>query len=191
MPTTSGDDAKTWRLANQSQGINHRTRNSVKAATPEITIDASGVSVDGETLETAVERLRRNEKAIAMQLDANLARLRTLTGDDTPEAKTEVDKLQASITQLRREQTAVIKALGDSEDKVVKLQKARGKLIDLDEAKAFVNGALLPLLMEIKKLPDSARSDEERAFLVKLTEMLLTKAREAAADHVTRSEQAE
>jgi hypothetical protein len=191
MPTGSVEAAKSWRLAHQTQGINHRVNNSVKVAPAEFTVDLAAVAVDGETFETALERLRRNEKAIGLQLDANLAKIRQLSGDDSPEAKAESDKLQASLAQLRREQTNVIKALADAESKLIKIQKEREKLIDLDEAKALINGAMLPLLLEIKKLPDAARNDTERALLVSLTEGLLNKARESAAEYVARSEEAE
>jgi len=61
---------------------------------------------------------------------------------------------------LQRDYINAVKALSDSEIRVMRLQQKRGELITINEAKAMITKILTPILVELRKLIDQARDDD-------------------------------
>lgn len=182
MPNTSIAAAREWMEAHRP---NVGLRETV--AVEELKLPLV-VLPENEEPEQVVKRLRLAERTIAGHIDAWLNR-------GLPDAMAERDKAKGKalieverkisiihhkIEQLRREQRMAVSALLNAEADVVKLERARGKLITIDEAKDLVSKSILPICIAIRKIPESATSDEERKRFAAIAEALLAVLRDAA-----------
>ena len=132
------------------------------------------MDADGETLEESIERLRQIEKNLGVAVQQAAA-----------------DGYSAELRQLQRDHINAVKALSDAEIRVMRLQQKRGELITVDEAKAMITKTLAPILVELRKLVDQARDDTEKVLLSAITERMLAKIRESAAEYVVCAEETE
>lgn len=147
---------------------------------------------EDEDPQAVVQRLRTAEKTIAGSINAwvdvalpeALAERSKAKGKALIEAERKVTIINHKIEVLRREQRQAVSALLDAEGDVVKLERARGKLLTLDEAKEMATKCLLPIAIEIRKLPDMAESDRERSRLAAKAESLLAIIRQALSAHM-------
>ena len=106
------------------------------------------MEADGEALEESIERLRQIEKSLGVAVQ-----------------KAAAEGYSAELRQLQRDHINAVKALSDSEIRVVRLQQKRGELITVDEAKAMITKTLTPILVELRKLVDQARDDAFKSLL--------------------------
>jgi len=191
MPTNSVKAAKEWQAAHcPHAGIRTGNQGATKQATRGATKEATKggnktgnqtvelqvplVDADGETLEESIERLRQIEKSLGVAVQQAAA-----------------DGYSAELRQLQRDHINAVKALSDSEIRVMRLQQKRGELITVDEAKAMITKTLAPILVELRKLADQARDEAEKVFLSAIAERMLAKIRESAAEYVVCTEKTE
>jgi len=189
MPTNSVKAAKEWQAAHcPHAGIRTGNQGATKQATREATkggnktgnqtaefqLQVPLVDADGETLEESIERLRQIEKSLGVAVQKAAAE------GHSPE-----------LRQLQRDHINAVKALSDSEIRVMRLQQKRGELITVDEAKAMITKTLTPILVELRKLVDQARDDAEKVLLSAITERMLAKIRESVVEYVMCAEEAE
>jgi len=66
---------------------------------------------------------------------------------------------------VQRDHINAVKALSDSEIRVMRLQQKRGQLITIDEAKAMITKTLTPILVELRKLVDQTRDDTFKSLI--------------------------
>ena len=186
MPNVSISAAKEWVAANKPK-IGQRTQPTHE----ELTMPLVSLPED-EDPQAVVQRLRTAEKTIAGSINAwvdvalpeALAERSKAKGKALIEAERKVTIINHKIEVLRREQRQAVSALLDAEGDVVKLERARGKLLTLDEAKEMATKCLLPIAIEIRKLPDMAESDRERSRLAAKAESLLAIIRQALSAHM-------
>jgi hypothetical protein len=139
-----------------------------------------------------VARLRLSEKwisgEIASWIDVALPQMIAERDQAKGKALAEIDCkisiINHKLERLRREQRAAVSALLSAEGDIVKLEKSRGALISLDAAKDLVSQALLPVIIAIKRMPESAEDVRERARLSALAEALLSTLRDSAHEVV-------
>ena len=122
MPTNSVKAAKEWQAAHcPNAGIRTGNQGATKQATRGATKEATKggnktgnqtvelqvplVDADGETLEESIERLRQIEKSLGVAVQQAAA-----------------DGYSAELRQLQRDHINAVKALSDSEIRVMRLQ---------------------------------------------------------------------
>jgi len=171
MPTASLSAAQSW--------VDARSR-----SVPVEGIDAVPVAVDNDESPYAVrDRLRSAERMIASEiagLDKALKEVRR-QGDEA-----RAYQLAQTLRSARREHREASDAALKAEGRVISLEKTRGTLISFGEAQDYVSRVLNPVLIWMRRLADSARSDEEKALLKQLREAGLAVVR-TAADATTKS----
>ena len=99
-------------------------------------------------------------------------------------AERKIAAVHHRIAGLRVEQRRVIASLVSTEEAIVKMERARGKLIDLDAAKYLITRSILPLTIAIRRIPDSGRDDDEKARLQAISEALLAEIRRGADEAI-------
>lgn len=82
-------------------------------------------------------------------------------------------KLAQVLKSTRNEHRLQSDALLKAEARVILLEKNRGALVELDAAKQLITKVLSPLLIFVRKLPDSAESEGERVKLAFISEAAL------------------
>lgn len=115
-------------------------------------------------LEDTIPRLRRLEKATALALE------RAIKDDN-----------HVAAVSLRREHCTALRTLYASEEKLLKIDEAKGKLIRLDRALAMIDEALKEPVIMLRQLPDLARSPEEKSRLEVFLHAILGAMRDGAA----------
>jgi hypothetical protein len=190
MPNTSVEGAREWASTNRP----HRgppTPQQEALESPTIVLP------EDEDAYATVRRLRLAEREIAGAIEGwctislpkvTEERNAAKTAKAVLEAERRITQVQNKIEGLRKEQRVAIKALLEAEQHLVKLEKARGKLVTLDEAKDLITKSLTPVLIAIRKLPDSAQSQEERSRFAAIAESLLSVIRESATAAVSKTE---
>ena len=172
MPNSTIAAAREWVTSNKPH-IGKRQASLQE----EITVTA-GCSSGNEDPYAVVQRLRSAEKTIAGHIDAwvNTALPQAIAERDKAkgkallEAERKISVINHKVEHLRREQRQAVSALFDAEGDVVKLEKARGKLITLDEAKDLISKSLVPVCIALRKLPEAATSEDERQRLSAIAE---------------------
>jgi hypothetical protein len=186
MPNTSIAAAREWVAANKPRVGRRQVTGNEELVMPLVSLP------ENEDPQAVVQRLRTAEKTIAGSINAwvdialpqALAEREKAKGKALIEAERKVTIINHKIEVLRREQRQAVSALLDAEGDVVKLERARGKLVTLDEAKEMSTKNLLPLIIEIRKLPDMAESERERSRLAAKAEALLAILRQSLTSHV-------
>ena len=90
--------------------------------------------------------------------------------------------IQGKIEFLRREHRNASKALLNAERQVVELERERGRLIAVDAYKDKITKVLAPILIEIRKLPDTAENEEQKVKFAAVATRLLAIVRESAQE---------
>jgi hypothetical protein len=147
---------------------------------------------ENEDLYAILSRLRQVERSIAAQISGwvdialpeVMAERAKLSGKAVALLDRKTGIINNRVERLRKEQRATIASIIATENAVVKLEKNRGKLIEMDAAKDLVSNALMPIVVEIRRLPQKAESDHERIRLSAIAESLLAVARDAAHEYV-------
>jgi hypothetical protein len=183
MPNSTIAAAEEWMRANKPHVGKKTTPLSEEIKLP---------LPDNEDPQEVVKRLRLAERTIAAHISGwiDIALPEAIKERDKAkgralvEAERKVAIINHKIEVLRKEQRQAVSALLDAESAVVKLERARGRQIDLDEAKDLSTKLILPLVIEIRKLPDMAESERERTRLAAKAESLLAIMRQAGIAHV-------
>ena len=68
-----------------------------------------------------------------------------------------------------------------AEKRIVELEKVRGSLVTLDVAKDLITRSMAPMAAWLKRLANSARTEDEKKLLTQLGEDGLALIRDAAA----------
>lgn len=186
MPNTSIEAAREWMRANKPH-IGKRVQPTVEELKEPLI-----VLPDEEDPIEVVKRLRLAERTIAGHIDAWLNRALPeaiaerdrAKGKALVEAERKINIINHKVETLRKEQRQAVSALLTAEKIVVGLERARGRHIDLDEAKDLATRLILPIAIEIRKLPDMGENERERSRLAAKAEALLSMMRQAAYDHV-------
>jgi hypothetical protein len=176
MPTDSIESAKQWLDKNQKRG---KPGVRSKAPKPAATVL---INDGNSTLEDAVQRLQGNERAVSEAINETTAAL-LLTSD--PKQGT---ILSNQLSDLRKEQKQVVTALAKSENDLVKLQRTRGQLISIDEAKSLISKCLASAVTGLKKFPQSGANPEEQARLSKIADGVLAEIFRTAQEHIAEKE---
>jgi hypothetical protein len=183
MPNGTIAAAREWMEANKPVTAHRRT------STPTEDLKQPLVALPDEDPTEVVKRLRLAERTIAAGLtgwidialpEAIKERDEARPGKAQDEAERKITVIHYKIEALRKEQRAAVSALFKAEQDAVKLDRARGKLITIDEAKDLASKLLLPSIIAIRKLPDAATDENERNKFSAIAEMLLSGMREAA-----------
>ena len=98
------------------------------------------------------------------------------------ESERTLSLIQGKIEFLRREHRDASKALLNAERQVVDLERERGRLISVDAYKDKVTKVLAPILIEIRKLPDTAENEEQKVKFAAVATRLLAIVRESAQE---------
>lgn len=191
MPNSSVDAAVAW--AEQYKPGRHRRQTGPPSE--ELTFSVVEVPA-AENLYELLSRLRKTEQSIAGQLagaiditlPAVLAERDKARGPALTVAERKVAACHHRIAGLRVEQRRVIASLVSTEESIVKLEKHRGQLIDLDAARDLISAAILPIVIVIRRLPDSAVNETERVRLRAISEMLLSELRANANEALPHTE---
>lgn len=186
MPNTSIEDARNWMNANKS-----RTPHNLKKIESELQRPLVEIPLEGDDLEVSVKRLRLAERTIYAEIEAWLRLLGELEASRARASDGNLSDLDRKITVvhhkievLRREQRQAVTILLDAEAAVVRLGKARGSLISLDDAKDMLTKEWLPIIVEIRRLPEMAENDRERQRLSAKSEAMLGMMRQTFIDFV-------
>ena len=185
-PNTSVTAARAWMENNKPRIGRHQAPLQDELPRPPIVLPSE------EDPYALVQRLRDSEKAISGEIDGWLSV--TLPGLVAERDKAKGKVLIATerkiaivnhrISALRKEQRTAIAALLAAERDIVKLEYSRGKLISLDSARDLVSSAILPIIIAVRRMPESGEDDREKTRLRALSESLLAVAREAAREFV-------
>lgn len=186
MPNSSLAAAREWVAANKPRIGLRSLPTHEELAMPLVALPENEDPVE------VVKRLRLAERTIAGNINAWLdvalpeaiKERAKAKGKALTEAERKVTIINHKIEVLRREQRQAVSALLDAEGDVVKLERARGKLLTLDEAKDLATKYILPVVIEIRRLPDMAESERERTRLSAKAEALLAIMRQAGIAHV-------
>jgi len=171
-PNTSVTAARAWMENNKPRIGRHQAPLQDELPRPPIVLPSE------EDPYALVQRLRDSEKAISGEID-DKAKGKVLI---TTERKIAI--VNHRISALRKEQRTAIAALLAAERDIVKLEYSRGKLISLDSARDLVSSAILPIIIAVRRMPESGEDDREKTRLRALSESLLAVAREAAREFV-------
>lgn len=133
-------------------------------------VDLYGTEIGAEQLEDTIPRLRRLEKATALALERAI----------------KADNVTAAVA-LRREHCTALKTLYGAEEKLIKIQQTRGKLVSIERALSMINEALRAPVLLLRRLPDLARTPEERPRLEAFLNGVLNEMKMGAADGLKRS----
>jgi hypothetical protein len=163
MPTTSAQEAREWRIRCLRVRKKHDT--AVSPDSPPAWAPVQVAELGPEQLEDTIPRLRALEKSLAL----------------AAERAFKVDKIAEAIS-LRREHVAAIKALYDAESKLIKINETRGRLISVDRALNMINEAMRSSILLLRRLPDLARTPEERGRLEAFLNAVLNEMKMGAAE---------
>ena len=111
--------------------------------------------------------MQANERAVSEAINETTSAL-LLTSDPK-----ERGKLSNQLADLRKEQKQAVTVLAKSENDLVKLQKARGQLISIDDAKALISKSLACAITGLKKFPQSGQTPEEQQRLSAIADGVL------------------
>ena len=184
-PNTSLPSARAWMEANRPRIGRYQAPLQEELVRPRVS-----ALPDNEDIYALVERLRRSEREIALEINdwlsllPELAKQRGNKGKEALDADRKTAIIGHRVMLLRQEQRKAIQAILDGEGAIVKLERARGALISLDQAKNLVSTALMPAIIAIKRMPSSAESEREKARLSALAESLLATLRDSACESV-------
>jgi hypothetical protein len=129
---------------------------------------ADGLSDEG--LEASLPRLRKLERSTASALERALAS----------------DNITAAVS-LRREHVAVLRTLYNAEEKMLKIDEARGRLISVDKALGLISEALSAPLILLRRLPELGKDPEERKRLEAFLSAVLNEIKDGAQRGFNRS----
>lgn len=188
MPTSSVDAARSWREANvhrpgpKSAEMEENLNDGFEL--PEIIISQEDdpyatverLSLAERTIDGELVAWKRLEEELVRQRDNAVAK----SAIDTAEKR--LTAAREKIHALRNEQRNAIKALQEANLRLLKMEELRGKLISIDAAKELVSRALAGIVSWIKKLPDQAKSEEERVRLSTIGESGLLIANSSAEE---------
>ncbi len=175
-PNTSVTAARAWMENNKPRIGRHQAPLQDELPRPPIVLPSE------EDPYALVQRLRDSEKAISGEIDGWLSV--TLPGLVAERDERKIAIVNHRISALRKEQRTAIAALLAAERDIVKLEYSRGKLISLDSARDLVSSAILPIIIAVRRMPESGEDDREKTRLRALSESLLAVAREAAREFV-------
>jgi hypothetical protein len=130
-------------------------------------VDLYATEVGAEQLEDTIPRLRRLEKATSVALERAIKE----------------DNLTASVA-LRREHCTALKTLYNAEEKLIRINVSRGKLIAVSEALSMINNSLQSGITVLRRLPELGRTPEERTRLAAFLNSVLNEFRAGAATSV-------
>ena len=160
MPVDSEENARAWR---------RQFTKTRKVGPPPVVPIASNGAHEGnngvENLESTLQRLRQQERDIAAALSTLLKEGRL-----------------AEAAALRREHVGTVKSLFDCETRALKIAEARGKLISIEQALSIVNNSLQSGLLVLRRLPELAKTVEERTRLESFLASVLNEFRAGAAE---------
>lgn len=131
-------------------------------------IDLANTDIENETLEDTIKRLRRLEKATANALELALKK----------------HQIPESVV-LRREHITALRALYDSEVRLIKIGEARGQLIRVERALNLINECLQSGILVLRRLPELARDAEQRQALEAFMNGVLSELKSGAAEGVS------
>lgn len=135
------------------------------AAEGENVVDLYATEIGFEQLEDTIPRLRRLEKATAVALE-----------------KATKEGNIAAIVALRREHVTALKTLYGAEEKLIRIGEKRGRLVGLDRAQAMIGEALRAPVITLRRLPELARTPEERVRLEAFLNAVLNEIKLGAAE---------
>jgi hypothetical protein len=176
MPTDSIEAAKQWLEENQKRGKPGVRSKGPKPAATVLPVDGSS------TLEDAVRQLQASERAVSESINETTAAL-LLTADPTQRGK-----LSNQLSDLRQEQKQIVGVLAKSENDLVKLQRSRGQLISIDEAKTLISKCLASAVTGLKKVPQAGQTTEEKNRLAQIVDGVLAEVYRTASDHIAERE---
>jgi hypothetical protein len=179
MPTTSVEDARKWLEEHQVRG-KPGVRSKGAPRTAALVLPVEGDS----TLADAVSRLQGSERAVSARINEVTAELQKISDND------EQKKLSNQLADLRGEQKQIVTALAKAENDLVKLQKARGQLISIDDAKALVSKALASAITALKRIPQSGQNPDEQNRLAGIVDAGLAEIYRTAQEFVAGKEEA-
>jgi hypothetical protein len=136
------------------------TRKPATKRTPKVEVDP--IPVAGESVYDVRDRLHREEQLIASEiagLNVALEQARSLADERS------AFKLLHALKSSREDHRRQVDALLKSEARILRLEKDRGSLLDIDVVKAFVSSCLVPTIVWLRKLADSGRNAEEESLL--------------------------
>jgi hypothetical protein len=121
-------------------------------------------------LEDTIPRLRRLEKATALALERAIRD----------------DNITAAVA-LRREHCTALRTLYASEEKLIKINESRGRLVTVDRTLGMINESLQEVLLTVRRLPDLGRDEVEKGRLTAFLNGVLDAVRRGAEEGLKRS----
>jgi hypothetical protein len=122
-------------------------------------VDLYATEVGAEQLEDTIPRLRRLEKATAIALEKALKE----------------NNVVAAVA-LRREHCTALRTLDGAEEKLIRINVSRDKLIKVDAALSMIDSALKESVLLLRRLPELGRDPAEKqrleAFLAAILEAM-------------------
>jgi hypothetical protein len=182
MPNASIDAAKEWQASN-------RPHKGLPTPPSEVLQAPSFELAQGTDPYDVVSRLQTFERTVSGQIEAwvNVSLPQAREARDNAkgkkaliEAERTLSLIQNKIEYLRKEHRDASKALLNAERMVIKVEHERGRLIAVDAYKDRITKMLAPIIIEIRKLPDSAENEIEKVKLSAIATRLLGILRESA-----------
>ena len=155
------DGARAWRLTY----VRSRQRSGENSPPPTDSSKAKA-PVSGENSPREAKIIDFEDPSVSGGLDATLTRLRELECVTSQRLKRLLKHGAISeVIALRQQHAAMIRHLFDAEAKALKLREEREELISVERALGMINSSFSELLIVLRRLPDLAKSPEQKSAL--------------------------